>query len=346
MNGSLALGRDQLVNRCDPATLGFETTAELEDLPEPFGQQRATDALDFALGVSGAGYNVYVMGPAGSGRHRTTERVLRSAAARHPSPSDWCYVHNFNEARKPKYISLPAGEGLSFRRDMQKLVDELRVALPGAFESESYRHRRAEINREFEERNQQALEAIQSEAEHEGLGLVQTPHGFVIAPVRGEEVVGPEEFQKLPEDERTRLSDRMEKLSKELQRHVGQLPVWQRERHRRIVALDREVTMTAVAALMRELEEKYHERASVLEYLKEVERDLVQHAHELRRPDEPVVAIPFLARPEPELTLRRYQVHVIVDNGETQGLPVVYESNPILTNILGRAEHQAEQGVL
>src|SRR4029077_11809375 len=43
---------------------------------------------------------------------------------------------------------------------------------------------------------------------------------------------------------------------------------------------------------------------------------------------------------------RRYQVNVIVDNGQQHGAPVIYEDNPTHQTLVGRGEHLARFGAL
>jgi lon-related putative ATP-dependent protease len=44
--------------------------------------------------------------------------------------------------------------------------------------------------------------------------------------------------------------------------------------------------------------------------------------------------------------LRRYEVNVLVDHGESEGAPVIYEDNPTFQNLVGRVEHVAQMGTL
>ena len=44
--------------------------------------------------------------------------------------------------------------------------------------------------------------------------------------------------------------------------------------------------------------------------------------------------------------LRRYQVNVVVDSGAAAGAPVIYESNPTYTNLVGRVEQMPVMGAL
>ena len=87
------------------------------------------------------GYNVFAYGAPGTGKHALVRHELEQAASAMPVPPDWCYVHNFEDQYKPRALSLPAGRGCGLRADMAGLIEELRSAIPTAFESEDYRAR-------------------------------------------------------------------------------------------------------------------------------------------------------------------------------------------------------------
>ncbi|MEW6752313.1 MAG: Lon-like protease helical domain-containing protein [Candidatus Latescibacterota bacterium] len=101
------LAPEQLYRRCGPEELGFQTTAELEPLEQPVGQPRAVEALRFGLGMSCEGYNIYALGPPGTGKHAVVRQHLERGAARAPAPSDWCYVHNFQTPHRPPGMGHP-----------------------------------------------------------------------------------------------------------------------------------------------------------------------------------------------------------------------------------------------
>jgi hypothetical protein len=56
-DGPLPLPSEALANRCDPASLAFETTAELDGPGGIVGQARAAQALAFGVGVAHEGYS-------------------------------------------------------------------------------------------------------------------------------------------------------------------------------------------------------------------------------------------------------------------------------------------------
>jgi hypothetical protein len=136
------LAPSELYRPCSGAALGFASTAELQEVPEPVGQARALEALQFGVSIRREGYHVFALGPPGLGKHATARRILEERAAHEPPAADWCYVHNFEDPRRPRALELPAGAGSGLARDMARLVDELRVSLPAVFQSDDYRRRK------------------------------------------------------------------------------------------------------------------------------------------------------------------------------------------------------------
>ena len=57
------LGPTDIYRICDPSTLGFQSTAELPELKEIIGQDRAVSSVHFGIGIQSEGYNIFAMGP-------------------------------------------------------------------------------------------------------------------------------------------------------------------------------------------------------------------------------------------------------------------------------------------
>ena len=215
----------KLCQACKPSQFKFRTTADLEDLAGVVGQERAVEAIRFGIGIQGEGYNLFALGLSGTGKRTTIGQFLEQRAASEPIPSDWIYVNNFEQPHKPRAIQLPPGHGVVLREDMEGLVEELRTAIPAIFESEDYRTRRQEAQEEFKDLQEQAFSEIQDQARERGIALLRTPVGLAFAPVRDGEVVSPEEFQKLPEEERKKAEEDISQLQEQLQDGMFRMPL-------------------------------------------------------------------------------------------------------------------------
>jgi lon-related putative ATP-dependent protease len=335
----------QLLRRCDPALLDFDTTAELTDSADVVGQSRALDAVGFGIDIKQPGFNLFVLGEPGSGRHAAVRRLLEAKAGGEPAPSDWCYVNNFADPNKPRLLRVPPGRGGQFRRDMQQFVAELAKAIGTAFESEEYRVRIESIQEEFKQREENALRELGQESGEKGVALLRTPHGFVFAPIKGEETMGSEEFEKLSDEEKARIGKLIEEYGERLHKLMHQFPQWRREMQTRIKQASRETMGLAVGHLIEELKERYTDLLNVLEFLDEVMRDVIESGEELReqpKADGDMSGVIVSG----SISLARYQVNLLIDNGAAKAAPVVFEDNPIYPNLVGRVDSVAHMGTL
>ena len=345
----LELGPEVLFTPCPPESLGFTTTDELADLEQTIGQDRALEAIQFGMGIRSKGFNLYALGPGGSGRHSVVERLLNERAAAEPVPSDYCYVFNFSNPNKPRSLELPAGRGRQLRDDVTQLVDELVSVVPEALESEECRARRQEFEEVFREQQSHAFEELQTSAEAQDIRLLRTPAGFAFAPMREGEVIDPEEYNRLPEADQKAIEQRVAGLQEQLDNLIQQLPRWRRDMQQQIRSLNRDVVMSVVGQLMAELRRKYDELAEVLGYLDLVQGDIVEHADQFGRSEESMPMLAGMLRGEREQSapfMNRYQINVLIDNGDLEGAPVILLDHPTFQNLVGSVEHQVQLGAL
>ncbi|MBI4865073.1 MAG: AAA family ATPase, partial [Candidatus Riflebacteria bacterium] len=344
----------KLYRRCDPRHFSFKTTKDLGEMDRVIGQERALEAMHFAMGMAHKGYNLFVLGPARTGRHNAVRRCVLKKAASEETPPDLCYVHNFKEAHRPRALALPPGRGARLSEDMEKLAGEFKQLIPSVLESDDCRNRRQAIERAFKERQHKAFEEVQKEAGAKGIGPMRTQSGMMLVPIKNGEPVSPEDFAKLPQPEQDAIRADIDMFEQKFQAVNNQIPLWERGTRERLRELNKEVVAQAVQPLIAELRKKYEDLADVVEYLGAVETDVVVKAEQFL-PTEPgqrssegspapsQMPAPAYVEPDP---FRRYKVNVLVDHGESRGAPVVFEDHPTVPNLLGRVEHLAHLGAL
>jgi lon-related putative ATP-dependent protease len=363
MDDDRRLKAEILYRDTDFGPLDFETTEDLETLDGVVGQPRAVDAIRFGIGIQQEGYNIFVLGPTGTGKRGFIAQFFEDQAADEPVPDDWCYLYNFDQPHKPMAIHLPAGMGVELHDDMEELVEEMRTALSAAFESDEYQSRRQAIVESFKDRQSEAFAELREHAREQDFALIRTPSGIALAPIRDGEVMPPEEIQALSDEERQTLEATSSELQEELQSIMRQVPSWQREMREELKELNREMTNLAIGGLIDELQEAYADHTKVVEYLDDVQQDVVEHADDFfaasDENSQQAQAVfggggggggrmqQMMGRgQQSEAFLRRYEVNVLVDHSEDEGAPVIYENNPTYQNLIGRVEHRAMMGAL
>jgi lon-related putative ATP-dependent protease len=340
-----ALDPGLLYRHCDPALLEFDTTADIDATVELVGQSRATDAVRFGIDIKRPGYNLFVLGESGSGRRTAVLSLLASKAATEQVPDDVCYVNNFAEANKPHLLHLPPGRGSRLKQDMQQFVSELSKAISAAFESDEYRARIEAINEEYKQREEGALRELGQRSSDHGIALLRTPHGFVFAPEKGDEPMAPDDFEKLPEEEKARLRSQIQEYAEQLEKLMHQFPRWRREMQVRIKEASRETLGLAAGHLIEDLKSHYADLPQALEFLDQVMRDVIEVGEELREQPKTEGGISSLVI-SGSLSLNRYQVNLLVDHATTAAAPVIMEDNPNHPNLVGRVDHVAQLGML
>ncbi len=337
----LVVPASQLRRVCEPLS------KTRPDAPEPaelfFGQQRAVDALRFAIDMEREGYNAYVLGPLGSHRHKLVEELAKERALTRPAPDDWCYINNFADPERPRALRLPAGKGAEFRANMRTLIDEMRLAIPSAFEADDYRNQLKALEADTQKAVEQQWRSLEQQANSKGIAVLQTPTGYVLAPLRDGKVIDDKEFDKLPEEQRREIQAAVQELGEELQLRIEQMPEIRKRHLERVRALDRDVTAHAVKLLLNELRQSYREFPDVLEYLGEVQHNIIENAQEFRQTEDS--GLPFLKKDTTAL-FAAYEVNLVVRNEPENGAPIVYEPNPSYPNLIGKVEHRAEMGAL
>lgn len=336
-----ALRPEDLPSCCEAEQFDFATTDDLPALTEIIGQERALAAIRFALGMAGEGYNLYVLGPPGSGKFTAVSHCLHAKAAAEVVPPDWCYVNNFADGTKPLLLTLPTGRGAVLRQRMRQLVEDLQTVIPAAFDSNEYKAGARRVEEMLESRQQTAFRELQEAAAAKGIKVQQTSATELsFIPLRDGEELDPQAFEKLPEEEQKRLQQAIEELRERLRVvFQQQLPQWHKEAREAIRDLNYQITLEAVAIPFAALHREFADLPAVLLYLNEAQKDVIANVS-FFRPREAG------AEPLPRNPLARYEINLLLERTGNGGAPVVYEDHPSYANLLGRVEHSAYMGAL
>jgi lon-related putative ATP-dependent protease len=334
---------EQLCRRLDPSRLRFASTAEVEPLVGTIGQPRALDALEYGLSVETAGFNVFASGLPGSGRLTTVLDYLRGLVVGRPDPSDWVYVHDFDNADRPNAIRLPTGRGVEFARAMDEFVDAARREIPRAFESDEYDRRQREVATEIAGRREREEEELTRFAAERTIALKTTLLGVASMPLVDGKPITREQFERLPEEKRAAITKATAEVEERAAGFVRQVHRLEQEAARRVQELEREVALFATEPLFHDLAERFGDQPEVVSYLEDVKADLLASLGDFREGEEGGLPFGLGARPR---DYARYRVNVLVDNAEATGAPIVVEPNPTYYNLLGRIEYRASFGAM
>jgi lon-related putative ATP-dependent protease len=322
------LTADQVLRRCDTSGWSFQTTAELEPASEIVGQGRAMRALEFSVTIEADGYNVFVIGPNGTGRMSAILREVKRAAADKPAAHDWVYVHNFSDARAPIALRLLPGAAPKLRDALDALIEQVRDKLPAAFESDVYDDEVDALKSVLDGAQERELNAVQAQAAQSRLTLVRTASGLEIAaqdaeaPLTAEQIAARKEIENVLDDALRRV------------REV------EREARAELAALDANVAESVVGVLVRDVLGVETElvdsenRDALRGYLSAVKQDLVKSIRVFKPREEPQDPGAI------EQFFNRFRVNVFVTHSDAAltSAPVIVEDNPGYFALVGRID--------
>ncbi len=339
---------------CDLDTeLGFCTSSEdVPGLEGVIGQDRAVRSMQFGLAMDAPGYNIFVSGQTGTGKTTYVNASVSQAAASGTVPEDWCYVNNFADPESPVAISLPAGMGRQFQKDLEELVRELRAALPKAFESSDYEQKKKALETSFQSHMQERLNALQKQASEVRFLFRQAGGKLMIMPLKDDKPYSNQEFAELPDEQRLGLEATGHQLEGVLEEILREGKSLEKQTAEKIVDLEKQIARAAATPTVDRLREKYKVYAKVLTYLEAAGKDieenrvlfLAEESAEAEESDEnaeeELVDLSLVTGQGNGEAFTRYKVNLFISHEDSTGAPVVLESNPNYYNLFGKVEYK------
>ncbi len=341
---------NQLYKRCDTSIFKFQTTSKLKTTTKTLGQDRAIKAINTALGIRHEGYNLFVMGKSGTGRHSLLDKLLKEKIKKENGLSDWCYVNNFNDYTKPLVLKLPSGMGVKFKKDMQNLIKNFQEKIPQSFKQKEYLSVKKDLESQIKEEQDRIFYALKDEAKKDDIFINDTTSGVTISPLKEGKTLTNEEYQSMNINDREEIEkkiityktlvDENAKLEMEVGRNfIEQMKV-----------IDNEFITSIVEKMMRNIKQKYENFEAVSEYLDEVQEDVIENFEDFTQEEtmpssnsmENLLSQSLSTAPSFDI----YNVNVFVNNAKQKNAPIIYEHNPTYSNLFGRIEHVTHMGTL
>ena len=351
------LKSDELYKKCDPHKFEFTTTAELEERLSALGQDRALSAVELGINIKSKGYNLFCLGPEGTGKTSLVKRILVKEAKERPTPQDWVYVYNFEEPHKPIAISFAAGDAPEFAKDIDKLIEEFSSSIPAVLDSDEYKAALSIIREKYKQKKEEYIRLLQKKANGKSVSLLHMPVGLVVAPVKNGEVLSPEAFDELPEDEKKSLIDDLNMMQEEIENAAQDLPEWEDKQRRESSLLREKFIKVAVKNPIDNLRHKYKGHKQVGDFLKAVQKNIIENIEDFLpnggnengnqgEGEDALTALLSRMNKQEEDKFAKFKVNVVVKNEPGSGAPIVHLDHPTQGNLVGKVERLQQYGAL
>ena len=300
--------------------------------------RRAREAIEFALHIKEAGYNIFVIGEDRSGRMTASLDFLKRYTKDFPKPKDWVYVHNFKHPNKPKPYAFPSGQGHLFREDMKNAVAEVKRQLQKVFSAQEYLSKVQKNTEDIEEQIGKEIDDIRQFASTYGLDLQRAPDGNIVVVL--EPTTPPKTMEALTPEERAKV----EEGSKEIRRRIELATQKAREKgillNEKVQQLRSVLTDEVIAPILDRIEQKYIGIPGLSIWLVELRADMLENASLFLVAEKKEADLSESIKDMELSAEERYGVNVLTDHTEDAAYPVIVEPTPTYENLFGSIKYR------
>lgn len=334
------LAPHQLTAQLDEQT--FAKLSNDSDEEQVFlGHHRAKEALEFGLSMDTRGFNVYAMGEHGTGRQTLITQMLSAIASEQPTPEEWCYINNFDDVHAPYKLYVSPGDGKQLLKRIETFIDELLDLFPEIFDNPSYQRQKAAIDREFNQKYDEAIAIVEETALKSNVVLFEEAGEIGFSPLVDGKPLDDKEFANLDETKRSDFYALLETLENLLSEKLIELPQWKRISSDKKRKLKHETAEQSIRPFLKELEHEFASNLGVLKYLSKVKTHIVDAVLEILVDEGENQQSDKDAR---KLMEERFLPNLLVAREPKEGAPVVYEQNPTFQNLFGHVDFASFQG--
>lgn len=346
---------EQLYKKCDTSKFDFNSTADLEERLSALGQDRAISAVELGINIKSKGYNLFCFGPEGTGKMSLVKRILEKESKLRPTPDDWAYVYNFEEPHKPIAINFTAGTAGEFAKDIDGLIAELSTALPAIMDSDEYKAAVEIIRQKYKGKKEEYVKVLQKKAKGKSVSLLHMPVGLVVAPVKDGEVLSPEAFEQLSDEEKQQITNDLNAMQAEIENTAQDLPQWEEKQHQEIDRLREKLAKNIISSPVDALRKKYKPYKPATDFLKSIQSNILENIDDFMPSPEAQTsggeedALSMLLNrmnKNEEDKFAKFKVNVIVKHVPDSGAPIVLLDHPTQGNLVGKVERIQQYGAL
>ena len=324
--------------------------------PQIVGQDRAVKAIELGLGITGEGYNIFVMGAPGTGRRTVLSSLLKNYKPNRAKLQDIAYAHNFAKSAEPAALFFPAGKGRAFRNALRKAAEKIHTRTLLLLKSERFLAEQKAIITQTDNKENVLLMEFETKMLKAGFKMLQIKGDAnqsidLIPIVKGKEIPM-NELQskaargKFPEHELNSLRKKYYASLDEMSTLFALLREKRIEADKNLTAHQKEsikpiikeelktlLQMVETFNALCENEKQKEDTKKIVAYLKHTEDDLINRIK--------IYSSEFKSNKIKKMFLGRYTINLICENKNDKNY-VVIENLPSFTNLFGTIETHSE----
>ena len=278
-----------------------------------------------------------------------TKKYLEKKALKDKTPSDWCYIYNFENPNEPVCLSFPAGQGKIFKENMEGFIKDIRKDIKKTFNNDEFEKEKQIIKQEFDTKRENLLKKLNDKTMKQGFQIKSTDNGIYMMPIYEGKTIPEEEFENLPQEVKIQYEEKSAEVQEMIFTALSDIKSIERESDKKIETWQSNVALMTVNMQINALKSNYKRNKKISTYLDGVKKDILKNIDCFLVPEEDekqAEQATNIQRKEIREPWLNYRVNLFVDNSKREGAPVIMDTNYSYNNIFGRLEYENHYGML
>lgn len=314
------------------------------------GQERAVVAFKLGFSSKFPGYNIFAVGPPGTGKTSFAAAFAKEYAQTQSSPEDLAYIHNFDNPREPRLLTLPPGLGRVLAQDIEELLEQTYEELNQALTCRSFENGKQDIVRRYQEQRNTLIKEASEEAQKVGFGSKTTSTGIYFVPIINGEPLSDESFDELSETQKEDIERTSETLSRSTSETLRNLKDYESKIREEVSQLEYSTSLFALGRLFTPVINKYAFHSAAVAHLRRIKEDILTNLPSFintdsEEEDSLAALLPWHQKRSTNDIFGRYNINLLTDNSKASGAPVVQDYHPS-HRLTGEIEYDNEYGSL
>ena len=324
-------------------------------------QKHTVSALELGFEINNKGFNIFVSGESGTGRTSTVKEILNKKAVKELTPNDIVLLYNFENKERPIAVSIPSSSGVKLKKTYDTLIDKTLSKLEKALNDKNHIFTKQKIQDYHYQKINKILKSIEINAKNKKFILSRSSDFLTLAPVGIDgTAITDNEFEKLTNQNKEKLKIKYKILENLLHDALSIIRIMEKKYDDDIEKLERKIANKVVLPLFNIAKLEWKKSKRILVHLEMIQNDIINRIRKLI-PNKVIESTDhsennnekFLfhkrIKDEEEFDndeplLIRYKVNVLISNIKKSGAPVIQETYPTFSNLIGSIEQKLRSG--
>jgi predicted ATP-dependent protease len=290
-----------------------------------------------AIEINESGYNVYLIDDFSKDKLKNIMGFVEKTLQGRAKPQDICYVVQ-EDPKHPKVLFLANGKGNELKNTIEEIQNSYSESTFDFYNSSINKEKEALLDNMQKKRNE-LIGKLEDMAEEYGFEIKITQGGFVFIPLKEGEAMTEKDYDDLDKNKKDDILDKVGTLKENSEKILDELKQVELDELEKVKKLMHEHFELSLKETREDYLEIFQGNEEVLEFLesicRNIEKSLIDNYSINYDEDEEKI----------NEIIYKYEINVIVDNGENDKPQVIFEEDPSVNNLLGNIEYENHNNV-